>query len=232
MRRVKGFSLLAAVVLAAALPALAGCDTTGTVSSAVETVGVPVSPANAAAPVDFPQLTCAAYRMPERSVVTPTVSRMRAGDPYYMEFRERDARYIGSGHTFVVFGALDKQGRPLTRQYIGLFPLGGPAGFAVGAAVPVPAQLTPEPGDCNIKPAVVYRVSLTKAQYQALAAKVREKLAHPPLWSMVVYNCNQFAAELGEVAGLKTPFSIMVPANAFLHAYIRANEGDAASQGA
>lgn len=228
MRRVNGFSMLAAVILAAALPALAGCDTTGTVSSAVETVGAPALSAKTAAPVEFPQLTCAAYGKPQGNAVSPTASRIRPGDPYYMEFRERDARYIGSGHTFVVFGALDKQGQPLTRQYIGLFPLGGPAGFAAGAAVPVPAQLTPEPGDCNITPDVVYRVSLTRAQYQQLVAKVREKLAHPPLWSMVVYNCNQFAAELGEVAGLKTPFSIMVPANAFLHAYIRANEGNAA----
>jgi len=231
MSRAKSFPLMAAAVLVASLPGLTGCDTTGSVSTAVETVGTPALSANPATPVDFPELTCAAFGMPQGNAVTPTVSRMRPGDPYYMEFRERDARYIGSGHTFVVFGALDKQGRPVTRQYIGLFPLGGPAGFAAGAAVPVPAQLTPEPGDCTIKPAVVYRVSLTRAQYQQLVAKVREKLAHPPLWSMVVYNCNQFAAELGEVAGLKTPFSIMVPANAFLHAYIRANEGDAA-QGA
>ena len=209
MSRAKSFPLMAAAVLVASLPGLTGCDTTGSVSTAVETVGTPALSANPATPVDFPELTCAAFGMPQGNAVTPTVSRMRPGDPYYMEFRERDARYIGSGHTFVVFGALDKQGRPVTRQYIGLFPL----------------------GDCTINPAVVYRVSLTRAQYQQLVAKVREKLAHPPLWSMVVYNCNQFAAELGEVAGLKTPFSIMVPANAFLHAYIRANEGDAA-QGA
>jgi hypothetical protein len=223
----------AVAVLMMSLAALAGCETTSSVDTAVETVGTPALKAASPGPVEFPQLTCAAYGEPHGNTAKLTASRVKPGDPYYIEFRERDARNIGTGHTYVVFGALDKNGKPLTRQYIGLFPRGDAVGFAAGALVPVPAQLTPERDDCFVKPAVAYRVSLTREQYQALLAKVRAKLAHPPRWDMIIYNCNHFATELGEVANLKRPLAFLLPANAYMHAYIDLNEtsADAGSSG-
>ena len=66
-------------------------------------------------------------------------------------------------------------------------------------------------------------MSLTADQYQRLLAKVREALAHPPLWHMEAYNCNHFAAGLGTVAGLKPPEESLLPSFAYIHAFIRAN---------
>jgi hypothetical protein len=180
--------------------------------------------------VEFPELTCARYGNPMGVDAPLTASRVRKGDPYYIEFRYRFSYAIISGHMYDVFGRLDANGRPITRQYIGLFPAGGILGLYGGAIVPVPGELKPSVRDCTYKPGAAYRVSLTARQYRALLAKVRAALAHPPVWQMEVYNCNHFAAGLGSVAGLKPPANRLLPSFAYIHAFIRAN-GDKDTSG-
>lgn len=209
---------VAAILLAASL---AGCETMTSVGAA-GTAGDPP----AAAPVDFPQLTCAQYGEPGGNAAKLTASRIHIGDPYYMEFRERRSPVAGSGHIFVVFGALDKNGEVLTRQYIGLFPVASIVGFLGGAIVPVPAQLIPEKRDCYYQASAAFRVSLTREQYEKLVRKVRGILKHPPLWQMFVSNCNQFAADLGTVAGLKPAPASILPSFIYIHSYIDINTRD------
>jgi hypothetical protein len=177
----------------------------------------------AAASVEFPQLTCAKYGKPQGNGAKLTASRVRKGDPYYIEFRYRFSFAIASGHMYDVFGRLDRDGNPVTRQYIGLFPAGSIIGLYGGAVVPVPGELLPSSRDCSYTPGAAYRVSLTRAQYNRLLAKVRAALAHPPMWQMALYNCNHFAAGLGSVAGLKMPANALLPSFAYIHAFIRAN---------
>lgn len=173
--------------------------------------------------VEFPELTCAKYGKPFGNDAKLTASRVRKGDPYYIEFRYRFSYAIASGHMYDVFGRLDADGNPVTRQYIGAFPEGGILGLYGGAVVPVPSEMHPSSRDCNYTPGAAYRVSLTAAQYAALLAKVREALAHPPLWHMAFNNCNRFAAGLGSVAGLRLPDNQLLPSFAYIHAFIRAN---------
>lgn len=185
---------------------------------------VPAAPPARATPVvEFPELTCAKYGRPMGVDAPLTASRVRKGDPYYIEFRYRFSYAIISGHMYDVFGRLDANGNPVTRQYIGLFPEGGILGLYGGAILPMPAELHPSVRDCTYKPGAAYRVSLTAGQYRALLAKVRAALAHPPVWQMEAYNCNHFAAGLGSVAGLKLPANRLLPSFAFIHAFIRAN---------
>jgi hypothetical protein len=198
--------------------ALAGCQSMSTESTAA------MAPLGYA--VDFPKLTCTSWGKPQGRSDKLTASRMRPGDPAYMEFRLRPALSIPSGHVYVVFGRLDKQGKPVTRQYIGLFPNGGPIGLYAGALAPIPAQLEPDFNDCNFPASAAYRVSLTEEQYQRLLGKVRAYLASPPKWRMFGFNCNNFAASLGEVAGLREPANRNQPSFSYIYAYIKAN-GDA-----
>jgi hypothetical protein len=123
----------------------------------------------------------------------------------------------------VVFGRLDRQGEPVTRQYIGLFPKGSLIGLYGGAIVPMPADLAPSFEDCHFTPNAAYRISLTEQQYQQLLEKVRADLANPPKWRMFGFNCNNFAATLGSVAGLVEPANRAQPSFSYIYAYIEAN---------
>jgi hypothetical protein len=201
---------------------LAACQSTASVDSGAGPVDASVKTASTPA-VEFPQLTCAKYGSPLGNEAKLTASRVKKGDPYYIEFRYRKSYAIISGHMYDTFGRLDANGNVLTRQYIGLFPSGSILGLYGGAIVPVPGELLPSSRDCGYAPGAAYRVSLTADQYQRLLAKVREALAHPPLWHMEAYNCNHFAAGLGAVAGLKLPEESLLPSFAYIHAFIRAN---------
>ena len=198
--------------------ALAGCQSTSMEGSAA------MAPLGYA--VDFPKLTCAAWTSPKGRDAKLTAKRVTPGDPAYMEFRLRAALSVPSGHLYVVFGRLDPDGKPVTRQYIGLFPHGGPVGLYAGALVPMPAQLEPDFNDCAFPSSAAYRVSLTEDQYQQLLAKVRATLANPPKWRMFGFNCNNFAASMGEVVGLREPKDRNQPSFSYIYAYIKAN-GDA-----
>lgn len=206
---------LFALMLAAAV---AGCQSMSAESTA--------SMAPLGYSVDFPKLTCATWGKPMGRNDKVTASRVRPGDPAYMEFRLRAALSVPSGHLYVVFGRLDAQGKPVTRQYIGLFPDLGPVGLYAGAVVPITAQLKPDFNDCTFPASAAYRVSLSEDQYQRLLGKVRGYLASPPKWRMFGFNCNNFAASLGEVAGLREPANRNAPSFSYIYAFIKEN-GDA-----
>lgn len=203
------------IVLAAAL---AGCQSMSMQGSA------DMAPLGYA--VDFPKLTCASWGKPQGRNDKVTASRVKPGDPAYIEFRLRAALSVPSGHLYVVFGRLDANGKPVTRQYIGLFPNLGPVGLYAGAVMPISAQLEPDFNDCTFPATAAYRVSLTEDQYQRLLGKVRATLANPPKWRMFGFNCNNFAASMGTVAGLREPANRNLPSFSYIYEYIKVN-GDA-----
>jgi hypothetical protein len=211
------FSKAATALLLAA--AMAGCQ-----SISMESTAAMTPPLGYA--LDFPKLTCAPWGKPQGRNEDLTAQRTRPGDPAYMEFRLRPALSVPSGHLFVVFGRLDAEGRPTTRQYIGLFPDLGPVGLYAGAVLPISAQLEPDFNDCTFPATAAYRVSLTEVQYQQLLAKIRAYFANPPKWRMFGFNCNNFAASLGTVAGLREPANRNLPSFSYIYEYIKAN-GDA-----
>lgn len=172
---------------------------------------------------EIPQLTCAAHGSVNGNAVKLTANRTKTGDPAYIEFRQRLSPGIPSGHLYVVFGRLDAQGNPVTRQYNGLFPKGSLIGLYGGAIIPMPAELKPSYADCHFSTGAAYRVSLTESQYQQLLGKVRYNLANPPLWRMFGFNCNNYAASLGSVAGLVEPANRAQPSFSYIYSFIEAN---------
>lgn len=204
-----------AAVLAAAFAA--GCQ------SAVPPKAGASSSVHGYPTLDLQDLSCAPHGSPEGAPAKLTATRVKPGDPAYIEFRQRLSPAIPSGHLFVVFGRLDGKGEPLTRQYIGLYPVGSVVGLYGGAIVPMPAELKPNYSDCRFGAQAAFRVSLSEAQYQRLLQKVRATLSSPPLWHMAAFNCNHFAASLGEVVGLKAPADSLLPSFAYIDALIKAN---------
>lgn len=179
----------------------------------------------AASALDLPELSCAEHGLPNGQPARLTAERKSTGHKAYIEFRQRISPAIPSGHLYVVFGRLDAEGEPLTRQYVGLYPLGYVIGLYGGAIMPMPATVTPNYADCRFSVQAAYRVSLDERQYRRLVSHVREVLADPPQWHMAAYNCNHFGASLGAVVGLRAPENRLLPAFAYIHALIDANEG-------
>jgi hypothetical protein len=209
--------------------ALAACQSASApTSTAAVSAYAPVGTAliSAYAP-EIPELSCSAHGNPGGKPAKLTANRTTSGNPAYIEFRQRFSPGLPSGHLFVVFGRLDQSGNPVTRQYIGLFPKGSLVGLYGGAIVPIPADLKPSYSDCHFPANAAYRVSLSEGQYQQLLGKVRASLASPPMWRMFGYNCNNYAASLGSVAGLVEPANRTQPSFSYIFAYIEAN-GDGA----
>jgi len=205
---------LKAILASTIAIALAACQSVPSTTNAIAV--------SAYAP-ETPQLSCAAHGNPNGAPAKLTANRTKRGDPAYIEFRQRFTPGIPSGHLYVVFGRLDADGNPVTRLYTGLFPKGSVFGLYGGAVVPMPADLTPSYADCHFTPNAAYRVSLTESQYQQLLGKVQANLANPPMWRMFGYNCNNYAASLGSVAGLVEPANRARPAFSYIYAYIEAN---------
>ncbi|SOC38918.1 hypothetical protein SAMN05892877_105328 [Rhizobium subbaraonis] len=124
---------------------------------------------------------------------------------YYIEFRSRYA--LSYGHTYVIFGRLDKSGRPATQEVAGLAPAtNDPAPYVLGHFVPVPAETGASDGDLEEEyRSASWRVLLTEAEYRKTVAFIRDLKARSRVWQASVYNCNAFVAEIARSMGYKTP---------------------------
>jgi hypothetical protein len=153
-----------------------------------------------------------------------TASRVRKGDRHYLEFRTRILPGSPSGHLYVVFGELDARSNVVSRYQTGLMPVGSILGFYRGTLAPVPGKTEPQYLDCYGGTLGAWRISVSAAQYNAIVRKARASLKPPPLWSMFGHNCNHFAAEFGDLAGLQRPKNPALPSVSYLPAYIEANK--------
>ena len=154
--------------------------------------------------------------------------RLTPGDTHYIEFRVRVTPAIPSGHMHVVYGELNENQKPKTFNYVGLLPKGSILGLYAGIFVPVgiSGELEPSVLDCAVKPKSAFRVSISKEKYQELMRKIAQYRANPPEWRMLSYNCNHFAASLGEVVGLRSPVGVRSTqflSTVYFNKYLEAN---------
>lgn len=163
---------------------------------------------------------CAAFGDQDGVDAKPAVARVRAGDPYYVEFRQRASRTIVPGHLYLAFGRLDGKGRPATRRFAGL----EPGNLRPGPAVNGGRGISPSVRDCTAPVQVAYRVSLSARQYARLTARIREAAASPQRWRVFAFNCHDFVAWVGEAVGMKSGGVTAVPSALYIRAFIAANE--------
>ncbi len=127
---------------------------------------------------------------------------------YFVEFRSRTGFY---GHTYVVYGQIDGRGKRTDVRYAGLYPEGGPVGFMLGHVLPVPATVDAVEDDL-IDPVTEAYLRIVTAEEFAKITKVIDRLrANTQLWNALLNNCNDFAAELAQKLGLRTPSTLLIP---------------------
>jgi hypothetical protein len=123
---------------------------------------------------------------------------------YYVEFRSRWLALYG--HTYVVYGRLDADGKPLDRHFVALYPRGGYLGLAAGSLpIMVPATTLPVWGDSEFDTLTVYRRPIKPAQYEKIENFVYQTRSHANSWNLYTINCNYFAGEIAALVGLKVP---------------------------
>ncbi|MER8835777.1 hypothetical protein [Mesorhizobium sp. M0909] len=124
---------------------------------------------------------------------------------YFIEFRSRYA--LSYGHTYAVFGRLDRAGRMIDPQVAGLHPASNSAvPYVLGHIVPVPAETGWSDGDLE-EPyrSASWQIILTRAEYDKVVAYIRKLQASSHVWQATVLNCNGFVADIAHSMGYKTP---------------------------
>lgn len=124
---------------------------------------------------------------------------------YAIEFRSRYA--LTYGHTYVVFGRVDKNGRIINPEVAGLAPASADAApYVLGHFVPVPASTGWSDGDLEEEyRSASWKVLMSQGQYDKTVAYIRGLQSRSKLWSATVYNCNAFVADIARSMGYQTP---------------------------
>jgi hypothetical protein len=142
---------------------------------------------------------------------------------YYFEFRSRQA--WDYGHTFVVFGRVGET--PSKKNVAGLSPKGDdPSMWVMGHYVPVPSDTGWTDGDLEDKYITArYRVLVSKEQYDRTVAFIRNLQSKSTTWSVQLYNCNAFVADIANFMGLKVPSSTWIYPKVFVNNIRKINTG-------
>lgn len=145
-----------------------------------------------------------------RSNTTAKASQRENGR-YFIEFRSRYA--LTYGHTYVVFGRLDRAGQMINPEVAGLAPAStSPVPYVLGHYVPVPSETGWTDGDLEDRyRSASWRVMLSEGEYQKVVAYIRKLKASSPVWHAVLYNCNAFVADIAKSMGYKTPNTLLRP---------------------
>jgi len=146
-------------------------------------------------------------------IVQPANATSGSGE-YYVEFRSRQS--WDYGHTFVVFGRVGET--PRKSNVAGLSPKGDdPKMWVMGHYVPVPSDTGWTDGDLEDRYITSrYRVLMNKAQYDRVVAYIRQLQATHTTWSVELYNCNAFVADIARFMGLKAPSSSWIYPKVFV----------------
>jgi hypothetical protein len=191
--------------------------------------GLPIAAAHAQSPRAVSGAAAAPVRVAtQASTAAASTAADRAAksaEQYYVDFRARYSQTYG--HTFVVFG----RGTPPVKrippnQIAGLTPAtDNPIPFYLGHILPVPSETTASEGDDDPQyMSAHYLVRLNKAEYDQVVAYIKNLQATHPVWHAVIYNCNDFVADIARFVGLKVP-STMLFARYFIEGIRDLNAG-------
>ena len=125
---------------------------------------------------------------------------------YFIDFRSRPSTYIG--HTYIVYGRLNAEGRVLEMHYAGLIP---EEDAWKGLVAPVRATVRRYIDDTRLTPTAIYRRRLTAAEYRQVTRTVEYLHATEHRWHAIFQNCNDFGIQIAEALGLWRPPSLMPP---------------------
>ena len=158
-----------------------------------------------------------------RPATTSSTTTTSGSGQYYFEFRSRQA--WDYGHTFVVFGRVGEP--PSKKNVAGLSPKGDdPQMWLMGHYVPVPSDTGWTDGDLEDRYITSrYRVLVSKEQYDRTVAYIRQLQAKSTTWSVEMYNCNAFVADIAKFMGLRVPASSWIYPKVFVSNMRKINTG-------
>ncbi len=156
------------------------------------------------------------------AAVVPSARAQEARTGHFVDFRARPGALWG--HTFIVYGRIDANGRAIEVNRAGLYPDDGQAGLILGTFVPVRATVQAVPDDFSEAPSAIYRRSLSAAGYARLKAKVAQMRGNERAWHLLMFNCNDFGIAIARELGLAAPPAVLVP-NAWVRALKTMNGG-------
>ena len=168
-------------------------------------------------------LSVASAQTSSQSQNTRSAAATSGSGQYYVEFRSRQA--WDYGHTFVVFGRVGET--PGKNSVAGLSPKGDdPQMWLMGHYVPVPADTGWTDGDLEDQYITSrYRVLINKDQYDTVVAHIRALQSRSHFWSVELYNCNAFVADIANFMGLKVPSSSWIYPKVFVNNLRKINTG-------
>jgi len=136
---------------------------------------------------------------------TEAASAQDQSNRHFIEFRSRYA--LTYGHTYVVFGQVDKDGNMINPEVAGLAPASTDAApYVIGHFLPVPATTGQTDGDLEEQyRSASWRVMLTDDEYNDVVAFIRKQQATSHFWQASVDNCNNWVGEIARHMGYKTP---------------------------
>jgi hypothetical protein len=181
--------------------------------------GLPILGALCSALLAIPAWGTAAAGPAEQVATTGTAGdkqateRQAAGERYFVDFRSRPGYLFG--HTFIVFGQIDKRGRLIHTRYAGNYPIDGQRGLILGSLISVPSSVRGVREDYKERPTNIYRRRLTLAEFAKLKRVVNHLRASERRWNLLFQNCNDFAIEVAHGMGMETPLS-WLPPSAFI----------------
>lgn len=130
--------------------------------------------------------------------------------PYFVDFRARAGSI--TGHTFIVFGRLSRDGRLVSIRNADVYPVDPQAGSVVGTFAPVRGTVRVRDGDSKRVASINYRRYLTAVEFARLQAAIRHEQRVDRQWSLLLFNCNDFAINIARALGLRPPPSLLLPA--------------------
>ena len=130
---------------------------------------------------------------------------------YFVEFRSRTA--LSYGHAYVVYGRLDAKGQMVDPHIGGIHPAStNVIPYMIGHVVPVPAEHGASDGDMDEQyVSARLRVIIGEAEYNRVAAYIKELEASTPVWHAVLYSCISFVSDVAKFMGMRTPPAGMYP---------------------
>ena len=151
---------------------------------------------------------------PPSNAARPATGRTKGEKPanrYFIEFQSRTA--LSYGHAYVVYGRLDAKGHMVDPHIGGMHPAStNVIPYMIGHFVPVPAEHGASDGDMEEEyVSARYRVMLSEAEYNKVAAYIKELENSTPVWHAVLYSCISFIADVARFMGMRTPPTGMYP---------------------
>lgn len=141
---------------------------------------------------------------------------------HYVEFRARGG-VMPYGHTYAVFGRLGCDGKPITREHIGLLPAEPVGGTLTSFVASVPSTLAQTKMDRRYHVVTKLRHPLTAREFRRLKHRATTLRRARPRYHLFGQNCNWLAAKLARTVGLRADHSTNVWAYTFIDTLKAAN---------